>query len=167
MPGDDELRNVPLLLAIDPGVRGCGVALFRGSILEQAVYLEGHSHAQRAGGWLAMVSAVVEFIGARAVYQLVTELPQVYVTQRAKGDPNDLIQLAAVVGGLSQAFKAAQQRVYLPAEWKGQVPKEIVHTRALGRLSPEEQGRITCRKKAMLHNVLDGVSLGLKFLGRL
>lgn len=167
MGSDDNSRDEPLLLAIDPGVRGCGVALFRGGVLEQAVYLEGHTNAQRAGAWLAMVAAVVEFVGMRAVYQLATELPQVYVTQRAKGDPNDLIQLAAVVGGLSQAFRQVEQKVYLPAEWKGQVPKEIVHTRALGRLAPEEQGRISCRKKTMLHNVLDAVSIGLKFLGRL
>jgi hypothetical protein len=156
-----------LMLSIDPGVRGCGVALFRGTELEQGVYVEGHSHAQRAESWLAMVGSIKDFIGARVVDQLVVELPQVYVTARAKGDPNDLIQLAAVVGGLCVAFEKARSKVYLPAEWKGQVPKEIVHARALQRLSTDERSRISCRKKALLHNAMDAVSIGLKYLGRL
>ncbi len=156
-----------LLLTIDPGLHGCGVGLFRDGLLEQATYVESHSNAQRSAGWLAMVAAVKEFIGARAVAQLVVELPQVYIQARQKGDPNDLIQLAALVGGLCVALEHAQQKIYLPAEWKGQVPKEIVHARAMQRLSEDEQGRISCRKKALMHNALDAMAIGLKFLGRL
>jgi hypothetical protein len=156
-----------LLLAIDPGLRGCGVALFRDGELEQAVYVEGHNHAQRAACWLAMVGAVDDFVGRRTVGQLVLELPQVYTAAKSKGDNNDLIQLAAVCGGLSHTFRTAEQRVYLPAEWKGQVPKEIVHARIMTRLKPHEKAAISCRKQSLLHNVLDGTGLGLKFLDRL
>lgn len=156
-----------LLVAIDPGLHGCGIGLFRGSELEQGTYVEGHSNAQRSVGWIAMVAAVREFIGAREVDQLVVELPQVYIQARQKGDPNDLIQLAAVVGGLCVAFETAAQKVYLPAEWKGQVPKDIMHARAMARLTTDEQQRITCRKKSLMHNAKDAVSIGLKFLGRL
>jgi hypothetical protein len=114
-----------------------------------------------------MVDGVREFIGQRLVQHFVVELPQVYTVTKSKGDPNDLVQLAAVVGGLCVAFKDANQVVYLPAEWKGQAPKEIIHARAAARLSPEEQGRISCRRKSLLHNVLDATALGLKFLGRM
>lgn len=156
-----------LVLAVDPGVRGCGVALFRGEVLEQAVYVVGHGEGQRAESWISMVDAVREFIGERVVTHLVLELPQVYVQSKSKGDPNDLINLAAVVGGLSVAFRTAKQRVFLPFEWKGQVPKAIMHERALSRLLPEEAKRISCRKKSLLHNVLDALALGLEFLGRM
>ncbi len=162
-----ELSSEGLLLAIDPGVRGCGVALFRDSELSQAVYVAGHGEAQRAEGWIAMADAVREFIGERIVAQLVLELPQVYRAVRSKGDPNDLTELAAVVGALAASFRNAQQKVFLPAEWKGQVPKAIMHERALERLSPEEFGRISCRKKSLLHNVLDALALGLRFLKRM
>jgi hypothetical protein len=156
-----------LLVAIDPGLRGCGVALFRGGLLEQAAYVESHSTGQRSIAWLAMVAAVREFLGARPVARLVVELPQVYIQAKSKGDPNDLIHLAAVVGGLCVAFDTSPQQIYLPAEWKGQVPKEIVHARAQQRLSDEERSRVSCRRKSLLHNVNDAVSIGLKFLGRL
>ncbi len=156
-----------LLLAVDPGLRGCGVALFRGGRLEQAAYVDGLPHAQRAQAWTAMVGAVVDFVGARALDYLAIELPQVYVASRSKGDPNDLIQLAAVVGGLCLAFEAAQQRVYLPAEWKGQAPKEVIHGRVDKRLNEDEAAAISCRRKGLLHNVKDAVGIGLVFLGRL
>ncbi len=156
-----------LMVAIDPGMRGCGVALFRDGLLEQGTYVAGHDNAQRSAAWLAMVGAVRDFIGARRVSHLVVELPQVYIQAKSKGDPNDLIQLAAIVGGLCVVFEGAPQKIYLPAEWKGQVPKEIVHARAMQRLSDDEQGRISCRKKALMHNAKDAVAIGLKFLGRM
>ena len=156
-----------LLLSIDPGLRGCGVALFRDRLLEQAVYVDGQAISQRSETWLGMVDGVREFIGERVVQHLVVELPQVYTHVKSKGDPNDLVQLAAVVGGLCVAFKEATQTIYLPAEWKGQAPKEIIHARAASRLSADEQSRISCRRKSLLHNVLDATALGLKFLGRM
>lgn len=144
------------------------MALFRDSgALEQAGYVEGHRKAERSACWNAMVGSVRDFVGDRSLVRLVVELPQVYVQARQKGDPNDLIQLAAVVGGLCEAFRRVPQRVYLPAEWKGQVPKEIIHARVKARLSNEELGRIICRKKALMHNVLDAVGIGTEFLGRL
>lgn len=156
-----------LLVAIDPGLRGCGVALYRDALLEQATYVTGHDNAQRSACWVAMVAAIRDFIGARAVSKLVVELPQVYIQARLKGDPNDLMHLAAVVGGLCVAFDGVIQQVYLPAEWKGQVPKEVMHARALQRLSSEERRRISCRTKSLMHNVQDAVAMGLKSLGRL
>lgn len=107
------------------------------------------------------------------VDRLAIELPQVYErghqTERKRGtDPNDLIQLAAVVGTLCHVFEsAAAQIVYLPAEWKGQVPKEIMHERARKRLSAEEMTRLPILAKSTLHNVLDAVSIGLVVLERM
>lgn len=114
-----------------------------------------------------MAAAVREWVGTRALSHFVVELPQVYVGARQKGDQNDLIQLAAVVGALCMAFEGVPQRVYLPAEWKRQVPKNIMNERALARLEPPEAENITSRRKSLRHNVLDAVAIGLKFHGRL
>lgn len=135
--------------------------------LVQACYVDGDPSAQRAEAWLGMVEGVRQLVGGRLVNQLVVELPQVYVAVRSKGDPNDLIALAAVVGGLCEAFRGARQRIYLPREWKGQAPKEVIAERALKRLTPDEAARVTCRRKSLLHNVLDATALGLVALGRM
>jgi hypothetical protein len=163
-----------VLLAIDPGLRGCGVACFRDTgpaegiaELLRAGYAAGSPNAVRSEAWLTTVRAVKEFVGSDRVTELVVELPQVYRFSRSKGDPNDLIQLAAVVGALCEAFAPAQQRIYLPAEWKGQVSKDVLWERACKRLTPEEEGRVVCRQKTLLHNARDAVVLGLQALGRM
>ena len=105
------------------------------------------------------------------VTRLAIELPQVYHDE-IETDQNDLIDLAAVVGEVCRAFLEAVAVVYLPAEWKGQVPKKIVHERMWKRLSPEEVAVVPKavrgkRRKSLLHNMYDGISIGLVDLGRL
>jgi len=108
-----------------------------------------------------------------SVSRLAIELPQVYsrhhqTAAKAGTDPNDLIQLAAVVGALCNAFESVDtQIVYLPAEWKGQVPKDIMHRRAAERLNAEEAACLPSLAKSKIHNVLDAVSIGLVVLGRM
>lgn len=96
----------------------------------------------------------------------VLEIPQVYVRNRSKGDPNDLIMLAGLVGAFAYRF-AEGHVLYKPAEWKGQVKKEITEMRARKRLSPEELARVQLPSaKSLAHNVWDGVALGLFHFGR-
>jgi len=98
--------------------------------------------------------------------ELVIEIPQVYVRARSKGDPNDLIMLAGLVGAFVYCFGNAS-KLYRPAEWKGQVTKEITEQRARKRLSPDELSRIELPSaKGLHHNVWDAVGLGLHHLGR-
>jgi hypothetical protein len=156
------------LLAVDPGLRGCGVALFNDGQLQHAEYVIGSAAGVRAGAWQPMAEAVRLWATYRTLEDttLVVELPQVYVRARSKGDPNDLIDLAAVVGALVAYFPVGAT-VYLPAEWKGQVPKEIIHARAASALSAWETRQITYpKRKGLAHNVLDAVALGLCHLGR-
>ena len=136
-----------------------------------------------------MVDAVARWaaraVGAR-IDQLFVELPQGYdPTHQKKNkrgtDPNDLIMLAAVVGGItaSAEFYALPHRLALPHEWKGTIPKEIMHARAVGTaapgevnplggvLTPAELAAIPNIAKSKLHNVLDAVCMGLVMAGRL
>jgi hypothetical protein len=166
-------------LAVDPGLRGCGITLGRAGRVVAAAYVVGEtsSKAKRTDLWIPMVSAVwkwareFDFWGSDGV--LVIELPQVYKASHQRGrkvgtDPQDLIELAAVVGGIT-ALCGVPARAYLPAEWKGQVPKEIMHDRARARLSPSELAAVETNlpRGSLAHNVWDAVSLFLRHVGRL
>jgi len=99
---------------------------------------------------------------------VIIEVPQVYRGHLQKGDPNDLITLAVQVGRYAQRSKGLV-RLVKPAEWKGQVLKEIHGARVLEVLDDAERGIVAlgARPKSKAHNVLDAVGLGLWALGRM
>lgn len=107
-----------------------------------------------------------------AIAKFVVEVPVVYLHgpggKKDGADPNDLIDLAAVVGALCVTFSEAfVLKAVQPREWKGQVPKEIHHARALSRLDADERARVPKLAKSRLHNALDALALGLTDLGRM
>ena len=156
-----------MLLSIDPGLRGCGVAAWGDDKqLLRAAYVKNPDEA----AWLPMVEAVKrEFKNLlNYITYVAIEIPQVYVQARWKGDPNDLIQLAGLVGCFCGALDGTGHKLYKPAEWKGQVKKEITEMRARKRLSATELAVVELPKAAhgLAHNVWDSVALGLFHLGR-
>ena len=171
------------LLAIDPGVRGCGVALFRGGRLQVAGFA-GHTNKEslddkhtRASVINTVADVVRECLGGVPISMLAIEMPRVHdkkhqVGGKSKVDPNDIVKLATVVGALIHEFSEATTTVYLPHEWKGQLPKDICHDRAMGRLDDEERANLArvvegkISKKHLL-DVLDAVALGLHHVRRL
>jgi hypothetical protein len=158
-------------LSIDPGLRGCGAAYAVDGIVRRAGYVVGEKSTAvvRASAWEAMAKATRRWLPTDDVAEgeLIIELPQVYrsghqVGRKSGTNPNDLIELAAVVGAI-QACLGLPTTVYLPAEWKGQVPKEIVHERARKRLSSEEIVAIEQElpRAGLAHNVWDAVAMVL------
>lgn len=141
------------LIAIDPGVRNVAVARFDWDELTFAVLLPVPADA---------------FAYPRAS-RVVIETPRIYPASRQKGDPNDLVALARVVGRLQEHYLAAGADVELlePRTWKGTLAKEAMTERIRGRLSAAELGRIQRVAKSLEHNLLDAVGLGLHALGRL
>ncbi len=124
------------LLAIDPGTKKIGWAFFSGKCLV------------RCG--LSRVDAV-DGLGRLALLHALN-LP---CAQK------DLIAVATV-GAAVASMKCDFVR-YVPArEWKGQVPKDIHHTRILDKLTIEE---LPLASKAN-HDTLDAIGLGLFQLGR-
>jgi len=107
------------------------------------------------------------------VLKVVIELPRVYPTSRVGKPvpPNDLVDLAFLAGrycGLAEGWAqpcGAQIFTVLPAEWKGQLPKEVSHRRILMQLSFEERKVVEeCERnvsKGVLHNALDAIGIGL------
>ena len=167
------------ILYIDPGLRASGVALFAGGRLVAAGLPTGSKDAStstprgRPFLWSAMASAVAEWCRGRGeITGVVIELPQVRKRehQRAakKGtDPNDIVQLAAVVAAISDRFRHDGVRAFLPEEWKHQIPKKIHNERALARLDAAELAVIPQLASSKLHNVIDAIALGLVDAGRL
>lgn len=157
------------LLAIDPGLRACGCALFTDRRLVAADLVQSGSKFERASAWLPMAEAVrtwVAIVGVQ-VSELAIELPQVY-HDHIETDQNDLIHLACVVGAICDRFSDVDEtKVYLPAEWKGQAPKAIVHARAMKRLDEQERLVIPNMAKSRKHNMLDGIAIGLVYLKRM
>lgn len=171
-----------LVLCVDPGIRGSGVALFTLSAgtgaLTRASYVknpvkQGH-HVEAA---LAMSRALAQWFEQhagiiRSAVTYVSEWPRVYTAGKQSKDghwrdPNDLPPLTAVQTATAALVRASLVCVtYEPREWKGTVDKTVMNRRVYERLSIPETGCID-DAGALTHNVLDAVGLGLKYLGRL
>jgi hypothetical protein len=145
------------LIAIDPGVHRVGLALFDGEELTFANLLDVPNEG---------FGFPIPFPRAPRV---VLEVPRIYPASRQKGDPNDLLALARIVGRLQEHYLAAGADVELvePRTWKGTLPKEAMTERIRGRLSAEERARVAPVARSLEHNVLDAVGIGLHALGRL
>lgn len=150
------------LLAIDPGVRGVGLAYFRDAKLHYAAYIK--NPVEEGGGpeaWFGLADAVYfrfKELGY-SVETYVLEIPQIY--RVSKGDPNDLIQIAGVGAAIGASFPLKRAIGYRPREWKGTVKKEIHHPRILAQLTDEERAVIAEDRKTLIHNVHDAIGLGL------
>lgn len=163
------------LVSMDPGIRCCGVAVFKhdGTVprLARALIVR---NPVKSGDDLNAVRLMAKEVLATLRnetyygYDFVSEWPQVYRAVRSKGDPNDLMPLAGVVGFVASASWGSVRR-FLPAEWKGQMPKDVCEKRALSRLDAAEQVVLAaCAVPASLrHNVIDAVAIGLHAAGRL
>lgn len=165
-----------IVLAVDPSVASPGAALFGDGILIAAdrfspsrpVGLESRGRRARRVAkmifhWLPAYTASVDV--------LVYEWPQVYTAKKSKGDPNDLIALAAVGAALAGLLdgQLVEEHTPTPAEWTGGVPKV---TRGNPWRSPRGArvaARLSAAERALVpdsHDAIDSVGLGLWYLGR-
>ena len=148
-----------MIIAIDPGVRMCGVALFHDSDDGDPETRAGRLYHAR---WVPVRNLHLFAHDA----ELVVEMPRIYRgSGQQKGDLNDLLDLATVVGYCEGIFHGSHRRVF-PAQWKGQVPKKIMNARVLSRLDDVEKAAIVS-VGAKDHNILDAIGIGLWALGRL
>ncbi len=155
------------LLAVDPGVRMCGVALFELGRLKRA----GLARCTLPGNvpYRCMAEAVMAWAGDVDV--LATERPQQY--PHAPTPRSSVQALEGVVGAVQAIAGTDDVHTYTPAMWKGQVPKGVMYGRIVQRLSETERGRAAKAvlsvdlKRSIHHNALDAVGVGLYHLGRL
>lgn len=157
-----------MTLAIDPGTKATGWAVFDGRKLSMAGLLRAKDAAHMAQE-LALLSSSLRL--PAAYYGLYIERPQVYSRYRTQADPNDLIGVALVAGAALGIFSPFAQGVSMPRpmDWKGQLPKEIHHRRIFAELDLEERRGVELGgvPKSLIHNVNDAIGLGLWAVGRL
>lgn len=172
------------LVALDPGIVSPGVALFRHGVLVDANKIKLPKDwadlnmgarclriAQQLGAWW-------DDHHVAAIRTIVFEWPMIYPHGKGKGNPNQLIPLAAVGSAFATMVQGANIQhgirppellTPLPAEWTGQVPKSTAGDpwksprglRIWAALQPGEQTAVPSQ-----HDAIDSVGLGLWALGR-
>ncbi len=116
----------------------------------------------------------VSFWSTRARVQMLrldlvaVEMPQVYAG-KAKGDNNDLIDLALVAGACAAGVEDAL--VPTPRKWKGTMKKDAHNAKTLRALSRGEdallQTILAGYAKGLHHNIIDAVGLAAWRCGRI
>lgn len=128
--------------AVDPGVDYFARAGFRGATLSDC----GMRHISVG-------------LSTREGGLVVVEMPQIYKYGKAR--KSDIANLIFSAGRVADRYE--DHVLYLPAEWKGQVPKKIHHARVEAALSPAEKALLP-KKKGELKHVLDAIGVGLHHL---
>jgi hypothetical protein len=158
-----------ILLCIDPGLRGCGCAMFADGALVRATYVPSPEQSARGpAAWLAMAMAVVDWHGHPTnPSELLLEVMRIYPrSDQQKGDPNDLLELNGVQGAIAAFFVADRTVGYFPHDWKGSIPKGKLAKRIRIALTENERNNIIS-VGAKDHNTIDAIGIGLHRLGRL
>lgn len=159
------------ILAIDPGTRVLGWAIFTDRLLTHCgVSVVGAGLKEKRLGDFSMlhVADLNPLFAPLGPFDIVVELPKVYPVGQQKGDQNDLIAITAVGCLVASRFATASPTFYHPQEWKGQVPKDVSHRRIEKRLSKDEQdvAKKQLPKTNIRHNGMDAIGIGLKHAGR-
>lgn len=140
------------LVAIDPGKKKYGWALFQDAVLVDC------GHQDTFGPMPPALQLRPD--------EVVLEHPKVYPNQQGqRTDPNDLLGLCTANGRVLGYFLTTNQdlafRFVFPRTWKGQVPKEIQNRRDMRKLKAHERSVVPNN-----HNVKDAVGIGLWALQR-
>lgn len=141
------------LLAVDPGKKGAGVAYFVGGVLKRCAFVVGDGPFE--------VALAVSLWNSVPVSDLVVEGQQIYGRFTAT-DPNDLLPLAQVVGGVFARIRHHNRHNPLPRQWKGSVAKAVFTERLRADLTDHEAALLSALRlpKRTEHNVLDAIGLG-------
>lgn len=165
------------LIAIDPGKKGCGVAVFYGGRLAECSFVEGTRAeiVEKGRRTIGTMRSPMQGVS------VVLEQPIIYDRKNWEGDPNDLIEII-ITGALLAAavhwhtFEYEFEAV-TPQQWKGQTPKKIMNKRVWKFLHAgdapdhdELKAALDGRRRTTggkWHNVLDAIGIGLWRLKRL
>ncbi len=171
------------LVAFDPGLRYPAVAIFHNGKLIHAsrVKLDPATTSTKlptGQRCLAVAKQVSNYFygivathpAMQATDVLVTEWPKVYRAGKSKGDPADLMPLAAIGIGLAAILKPRQVESPTAAEWIGGLPKATTGDPLMSPRGIRIWSRLDDGEKANVvvsHDSLDSVGIGLHYLGRL
>lgn len=155
-----------LLVAIDPGLRHCALAVFADGadglprLCWAGLIFNPQDRVRGPLAWEAMARAVLEAFPLRADV-FVVELPQ-FDGRTSGGVVPDVFEVVGVAGKLLAAFagRVDEALALTPAEWKRNLPKAVTDARVAAALSPEESSFIE-DNGALNHNTIDAIAIGL------
>lgn len=153
-----------MIIAVDPGLDECGLAAVNnGSLIWAALARRGtRDMASKAYNVVDLMLVNMKF-GGRV--DLALEKPQIYTDRHRKGSQEPLIDLAILLGritGLMDGIWDYTSTYYMPAQWKGQVPKHVHHARLTQMLEDTHfswRDRVDWPPKSLQHNVYDAIGL--------
>lgn len=159
----------PILVSIDPGVHSSALAVW---YAPTSGFETSRGILYRAGlstpcGGSQGATGVFDLLASWGASQapVVIEVPVKYPTRRSTH--RDVERMLAVVRELKAAYPPASWFEVSPFGWKGNTPKGIQGARILSALTKVEHDAVTWPKKALRHNVVDAIGIGLWRLGRL
>ena len=166
--------NPQILYSIDVGLHGLGIGCFQGKELLCGWYspISRAPGERGAGLWGRAASDLYLPVPGQ---MLAIETMQVYRGVKAwHVDPADLLELQGLAGAIAARFynHGAKVENFLPRQWKGTIPKQIMTNRIRGWVDHAGWGdRLMIPKQSRrTHDLLDGVGLGfvvLRLGGRL
>ncbi len=155
------------MICVDPGLRGCGVALFRAGNLVRASYVT--NPVTSGGGYgahKAMGLAVSRSYGYVGISRIIIEHPRIYPAAQQKGDLNDLLDVTGVGSSVAACYPTVESETLYPYDWKGNVEKKVMTERISRSITNEEREGIEKCYAKLMHNTLDAIGIGLYKLGR-
>jgi len=129
-------------LALDPGYKQSGIALFSDDRLIYAALIEIAPKDNLAAQWQAIAEATKDAINFRILDQygvnVATEIMQVD-GRTGRSQANALLQLQGVAGAVCGFVTTAESFGYKPSTWNKNRAKSGNHTRILRRLDKHER----------------------------
>lgn len=165
-----------MIVTLDPGKNGCGLAWGHNFKVVGAKYVPNPDKSadpyQNALNLArALAKETLSELGFSAISRIVIEHPRIYFGSKKGNDKNDLFALVAVGAAFATLVaypdgSAPVVSVY-PADWKGQVPKEVMTKRIISKLGKDELEKVQPYSKTFDHNTWDAVGILLWDEGRL
>lgn len=130
------------MLAVDPGLRACGVALFHNGVLVRAGVVRGLREGQGPEVWAALATEVEEWARLTVLTTRYTYGHLVVETMRhnphGRSVPvEDLLELAGVAGAVVGRLPGWTAHAAQAHRWKGQVPRDVMGRRVEAHLREE------------------------------
>lgn len=178
-----------ITVAVDPGVRGCGVAVFLDAALWSAWYCRNTVQKEKRGAAaVGMAQALQRDLSAYSWCSAWVEWPVQRNAQQNRVRRSDVSDLLACAAACAFVLSSQGQSLTtpLPEEWKGQTPKHIHTARMVGaecalRRLPRKKGftptvggvlrqseldRFCWETRNINHNIVDAAGIGLRAVGR-
>jgi hypothetical protein len=130
-----------------------------------AISPKSESYIQRIEEIALWMRAPTSLVGIAHVDVLVIENPKIYPGPQQKGDPDDVVLLATLVGMIAGHVPHRELRLPRPQEWKGNVPKDVMLKRIESKLEPHEKA-VLDKASGKRDAILDAIGVGLWALGR-